>query len=568
MKTKRINKNIFYGISRKYKTFVTIIVVALSITSCSDVLEEEVYDAFTGDNFYNSVAAAEQGLFGIYDALGSRNLYGQYYLLYFQQGSDHSCHWRVDRGFDDDLLSNYQIEETNGTINRVWGQIYTAIYNANTVIDRVTELRDNANNQSDLDSYNNVLGDAYFLRGFLYFQLVKNWGDVPLRLTSDVTLADLRIERSPAEEVYAQIEKDMLKAIPLLPDAPNVKSVGRISKTAAQGILARVYLYWAGFPLNNTSKYSEAVKQSLAVIESGQHRLNMNINKLEVGAPFDGLFPEVFHNLSLNVYEPRESMWEIHFSYPGESSADASVVGGWFGITSNTRSIYSRGAPRWYALPVFYDSFAENDSLRRDWSIATFQINRDNTFTSVARSNNRWSVGKYRRYLMPQLSPNLNQDAMNWPVIRYADVLLMYAESVNETLLNGGALPSGASIESAYDAVNEVRRRAMGTNSTNAEIDIVGVGGTEFRQQIRDERSWELCFERVRKPDLIRWGVLGETITKTDEAMIEAGFDRKGDYFQADNFEPKHVLLPIPFAGEISQNPDILNTDPSNNGYR
>ncbi|WP_242203519.1 RagB/SusD family nutrient uptake outer membrane protein [Aestuariivivens insulae] len=581
MKTVFKKKNLKAKISQGYRTIGVFLMLALTLFSCSDPLEEEVYDAFTGDGFFNSVTSAEQGMWGIYDKIASRDLFAERFFLFFQQGSDHARYWRVNRGNDDDFLCNYQIQENNREINEAWKGLYQAVYRANLVIDQVTLLRDGLAGKSNLSkpeaenlaAYNNVLGDAHFLRGFVYFQLIKNWGGVPLRLSSNVSLSNLKSERAPLVDVYKQIEKDILYAISLLPPASETRSPGRVSKGAAQGMMSRVYLHWAGFPLNDTSKFPEAAKQALAVMQSGQHQLNTNIEKLTVGAPFDGYFPDVFHNLAKNIYESKESMWEIHYSYPGDTNDNASVVGVWHGIRSNTSSIYKRGGPRWYPLPSFYHSFKENDSIRRDWSIARFEIDANANFVELTEDSRaprapNWGVGKFRRYLIPNLSPENNFESMNWPVIRYADVLLMFAEGVNESVLNGETLPAGATMQMAYDAVNQVRRRAMGMFSPNSEIDLVGAGGEEFRQQIRDERSWELCFERTRKSDLIRWGILGDVIAQTSLAMDDLGFTHEEAYFQADNFEPKHVLLPIPYAAEISQNPDVLNTDPTNNGYR
>lgn len=560
------------------KSLILIFVLGLISSSCEEALQEEVYSSFTGDNFFTDVSSAEMGLFGIYDVLASDALYGRGYLLYFHTGTDQERYWRQNRGLDDDLLANYQIMENNNWIGNVWTQFYNGIYRANLVIDRVTELRDQTaaiSNPSNKDmealkGYDNVLGDAYFLRAFMYFQLVKNWGDVPLRLTSNITVETLQAERNPKEEVFQQIEEDMLKAISLLPSASNVKSPGRVSKGAAQGILARIYLTWAGNPVNDTSKYEKAVEQAWAVISSGEHGLNTGMEKLEVGAPYDHFFPTVFRNLAENVYEPRESMWEIHFSFVGASRFDASTMGSWHGVTQHTNSSYKRGAPRRYNLPTFYDSFEANDTIRRDYSISQFEIDKDDVFKPVSRGRLRWGVGKFRRYLMNSSSPDHNYDVMNVPVIRYADVLLMLAEGINETVENGGTLPAGLSLENAYEAINKVRRRArmLPIDEADPTIDISGSTGNFFRQQIRNERSWELCNENLRKPDLIRWGILVETVRNTGADMKDEGFTNENDYLPALNIQDHHVLLPIPFSAEISQNPDILNTDPSNNGYR
>jgi hypothetical protein len=221
------------------------------------------------------------------------------------------------------------------------------------------------------------------------------------------------------------------------------------------------------------------------------------------------------------------------------------------------------------ALPTFLESFEADDTARRDWSVAQFEIDRNHNFVAITNNLN-YSAGKFRRYLMTTLSPTNNYDAMNWPVIRYADVLLMLAESVNETLENGGALPAGVTLTEAYEAINQVRRRArmLDPNSPDVGIDLSGGGGESFRQQIRNERSWELCFENQRRPDLIRWGILEQTVQQAGTDLANIGIDVGSNYLPASNILPRHVLMPIPFSAEISQNPDILNTDPTNNGYR
>lgn len=576
LKIKNINRELFHNLKMPVRLFL--LMIGLSLVSCEDVLDEKVYSSFTADNFYKDVASAELGMYGIYDVLATDELYGRGYLLYFHSGTDHERFWRQNRGLGDDLLANYQIQENNEWVGKAWAEFYKGIYRANQVIERVTELRDEVENiadpspkeLSDLGAYNNILGDAHFLRGFMYFELVKNWGDVPLRLSSNITIENLKAQRNSKVEVYEQIEKDMMLAVSLLPEAGHVKSPARISKGAAKGIFARIYLTWAGAPVHDTSKFEKATEQAWDVISSGQHGLNTTIEKLTIGAPFDQYFPQVFKNLTDKVHEPRESMWEIQFSFVGANRNDASVLGGWHGVTQHDNSSYERGAPRQFYLPTFYDTFEPGDSIRRDYSIAQFEIDRNDNFIPVGRNSLKWGAGKFRRYLLNSYSPDKNYDVINFPVIRYADVLLMLAEGVNETLANGGILPSGVSLDDAYNAVNQVRRRArmLPIHQAAPSVDIAGASGALFRQQIRNERSWELCNENLRRPDLIRWGILVETVKQTGAAMAASGFTKENDYLPALNIQEHHVLMPIPFSVEISQNPDVLITDPSNNGYR
>jgi hypothetical protein len=562
----------------KFTIGICVMSLVFLTISCQDSLEEEVYSSYTSDDFFVDAASSELGLIGIYDHLSSKDLFSRDYMLEFDGSNDEERYWRQNRGLMDDLLANYQVEETNAQLGLTWAAFYKTIYRANLVIDKVTILVKNLENSSSLSDkqiselkrLKVTLAEAHFLRGFLYFEVVKVWGDVPLRLKSQLTFNDLKMERTPQLQVYQQIEKDMLAGIPQLPQASMVSAPYRMNQGAARGVLARFYLKWAGYPLKDVSKFQKAAEQTYAVITSGQHALNPVVKPVEIGAPFNHPFPQVFRNYSENVYDLKESMFEIHFSYPGESENDGSYVGAWHGVQSHDLSIYGRGASRRYALPTFYDSFEADDTARRDWSISQFEIKSDNSFVALPRSGLKWGVGKFRRYLMPKLSPNLNVDAMNWPVLRYADVLLMFAESVNETIISGGVLPAGASVDMAYEAVNEVRRRArmLDPKAPNVSIDLKGGAGEAFRKQLYKERSWELCFENHRRQDLIRWGILVETVRQTGVKLAAVGVNVTRDYLPAATIQNKHVLMPIPFNAEISQNPLILITDPTNNGYR
>ncbi|MEQ9289625.1 MAG: RagB/SusD family nutrient uptake outer membrane protein [Cyclobacteriaceae bacterium] len=565
----------------KIRLCLIISMVLLFSSSCSDLVEEEVYSSFTADNFFQDGVSAEMGMFGIYDVITSANMYGNRYILVMNSNTDHERHWRQNRGLVDDLMANFQHSETNSAIGQMWAAFYEAVNRANVAIDGITPLYEqltakNNLNQSEaqeLTRITHALGESHLLRGFVYFQLVKTWGDVPLKLNSKPSLDQLKTERTDKVLIYEQIEKDLVKAIDLMPEASEALSVGRANKGAARGILSRVYLNWAGFPINDVSKYPLAAEQSLAVIQSGQHALNPEIVKLTIGAPFDGMFPKIFLNLAEKVFDNTENMWELHYAYPGESGADAGLIGSWYGVLQNTRSSYKRGAPRTYMLPSFYDSFEAGDSLRRDWSVATFEIRSNDEFREIQRTGTalpKWGIGKYRRYLMPVKSPNNNTEAMNWPVVRYADVLLMYAEAVNESLLNGQTLPAGASLAQAYDGVNQIRRRArnLPLNTPDARVDRTGGGGEQFRQEVRDERSWELCSEGQRHADLVRWGIYVQTVKETGQTVVDMGYTNNDQYIAGDFIQDHHIYHPIPFAAEISQNPDILNTDPTNNGYR
>ena len=574
--------------SLQLKAKLLVIFSALVLLSCEDRLGEEVYSVYYAENFYNDVSTAELGMWGVYDVLGTKDTYGENYTFYMQGSTDESRHWRHDFNEARDLLANYDQKQGNLILSTVWFKFYEGVARANDVIDQVTVLRDklqtkefpSKEEQETLDGYNNVLGDTHFLRAFIYFQLTKTWGDVPLRLHNPTSFEDIAIQRAPQLEVYEQIEEDFLTAISLLPEAPFVKNEMRISKSAAKGILARFYLKWAGKPLEDTTKFAKAAEQTNDIIKGGIHSLNTVVAKTGFGGEeFDKPFPQVFKNYSDKVFDYKESMFEIHFKVIGTYNPDGGAIGSLYGVNSKTGSFASRSATRTIPLPTFWESFEEGD-LRKDWSIVNFEIQADNTFLDVGNfTSKKLGIGKFRRYLISGVenTVNMNDEEMSWPVLRYADVLLMFAESVNETIIHGGVLPAGVTRSEAYDAVNEIRARAYGSSDENLTVkDYEG-----FKEQIEQERSWELCFEGVRRNDLIRWGKLIKTVRDTGD-LLHAGaedetyykFNRNADgiyeihseYTPARNIKDHHVLQPIPLT-EISQNPLIMITDPTNNGF-
>jgi hypothetical protein len=340
-----------------------------------------------------------------------------------------------------------------------------------------------------------IKGETLFLRAYCFFFLVDQWGPIPLKLKPTTDANDINIPRTPIADVYAQILGDMTQAEEMVPTVTEAGygGAGYPSKTAVQGMLARVCLTMAGEPLKDNSKFAEAKKWAQKVVDSKSHSLNPD-------------FTDVFINLISNQYDKKESMWEIDMvDIPGQTqhgylgyldgpSAPPVDSGGMVGQVHCTR--------------ILYNLYNAKD-LRRDWTIAPYssKATGEKTFWSANQLYDR-CVGKYRLNYSPE--PRVNgRSPVNFPVLRYADVLLMLAEADNE--VNNG--PTSL----AYSCINQVRARAYGkllpgaTNPTEADL-APGLDHDSFLEAIQDERCRELAYEGLRRHDLIRWGIFFSTL--------------------------------------------------------
>ena len=495
-------------------------------TSCKKFLDTVPTDSLNPEFYYNNENEMNAALTGVYDVLGSESLFGNTYFTIFEAASDLS-YYRRNNVFNGPALLNFDASATE--VRAMWQTLYVGINRANLVLDNINKP------QMDEGKRSVIKGEALFLRSFYYFMLVSNWSDVPLVLDSKVDINNVNMPRTPAKQVYAQILKDMEVAEGLVKGIQDYKYAGRISKSAVRGILARVNLYMAGAPLNDISRYPEALKWAKAVKDDAisGHMLNPN-------------YSQVFINYAQDKYEVKESIWEVEFwgNRIGNNFQESGRVGNTNGIQcSDETEGYSYGFVG--ATNKLYKLYESTDN-RRDWAIGPFSYSG----TTATRVN--WapadtyqrSVAKFRReYEIIQKQKNYTPQ--NFPLLRYADVLLMLAEA--ENAVNG---PTTI----AYDALNLVRARANAKLYNIANGNLTTDKG-EFLKIIQDERARELCFEGLRVNDLKRWGlyIFNMQQSATDiSANAPAAF--KYSALAGQNITERHLLYPIPLR-EISINP-------------
>ena len=415
-----------------------LIVLIVSSTSCKKFLDTEPTNFITPD--YSTIPQLETGLAGVYDALGTA----------YQDVWPYWLNATSDIEYDRTGQSNttiYVYSPADLRITDLWRTLYTGIYRANNILAVVD------NPSLDEVSRNRIKGEALFLRAYFYFMLVSNYGDVPLMLDPTPSITELNVPRTPMKDVYDQIVADMKAAEPLVSVAGSggIAYGGRVTQSAVQGILARVYLKMAGYPLNDRTKYNDALEWAMKVKDSGRHALEAD-------------YREIFKRYARDQYDISESIWEVE--YYGNATGGLQeynyYTGGRAGILCVDQSV-GNSSGLIMASKKLFDMYEQNPSsstvpkaspdIRRDWNIAPYSWSNTipATYTPISDLFRRYA-GKWRREYETLTPKGNNVTPQNFPVLRYSDVLLMIAEAENE--LNGP--------DNAYQHVNEVRRRAYG----------------------------------------------------------------------------------------------------------
>jgi len=518
-----------------------LIVIVLILSGCKKFLDTKPTDFQTTADYYNSEENLLKVLAGVYNPLSTASMYGD--ALWNQIGAGTDEHFRSAVSSTTGVWVN-NFDFTSIDVNNLWQQCYIGIERANGLIANINLAKmDEAKRQA-------ILGEALFMRGYYYFILVSYYGGVPLKVEPTTNVNNISIPRATDRDVYAQIIKDMTEAEGKVFTFKQFNYASRVSKTTVQGILARVCLTMAGYPVQDKSMYAESLKWAKRVKDSGEHTLITTITGKADGDNVSG-YTQLFVNESQDKYDVREVMWE---SEQKGNRTDGYVSNGRVGNNIGLRFTGSNFADTGYCYgnlritERLYRLYANGDT-RRDWNCGkfTYDANAKRVYLAANRIYDR-NAAKWRRSYETLTPKDKNYTPINYPLLRYSDVLLMLAEADNE--VNGG--PSAE----AYDAVNMVRRRAynLPLNVPGSLADIpAGLSQAAFRAMIQDERSRELCFESFRRLDLIRWGIYVPRMKEVAAQFKAAGGSFAYGAIAGDNTSERHLLLPIP-SGEISVN--------------
>lgn len=534
------------------KSLITLILTSLVISSCSDFLNTSPKDSLDPADYYNSEKNLEAALTGVYSMLGNSRIYGNTYVSQLGNDADESYYFRSTYTYGP-VIYNHTSADQN--VADLWSNLYNGIARANLLLHYLPDA------EVDGAIKDRIKGEALFLRGYFHFLLVQNYGKIPIETKAKLIPENLDTPESEIADVYQQIVTDMSISEDLVKDITEIKHGGRVTKSAVRGILARVYLTMAGEPLKDKSKYEEAKNCLLRLMNdaSANHELNPD-------------YRQVFINYAQDKYDIKESIWEVEFwGNLADAYQETGTIGGLNGINNDYDDEIGLSRGMYAATGSLYKLYDANDTIRRDWNIAPFTYSsvkdpseNDKYITEKVyqHENNIWRryLGKYRREMETLKPKAAHSTPINFPLLRFSDVLLMYAEVENEI----NRMPT----TEAYEAINEVRRRAFGKKLPGAqnvnEYDLSSMNYFLFSKAIREERSRELCFEALRKQDLIRWGIFVETMNDMVD-VIEYDMEtiKENAYKPASfsinafaNVKKKHVLQPKP-SKELSLNRNL-----------
>ena len=390
------------------KRYILITLLILPFVSCEDFLKEIPKDRLSEANFYTTLEEAESAVNAIYDPI--RWCFDNPYLIQQEVPADYA----YGRGSTLTIGGEYTgLDATNiSRVGRVWTAFYKAINYANIAIEKIPEI------DADESSKAVLVTEARFLRAFCYYYLVRNWSAVPLRL--DTKGEDLA--RTPENEVYDAIISDLEAAEDVL---PSTTKFGRPSKWAAKALLAEVYL--------TTENWELAKEKAVEVIKSGQFSLVEiqeadDFNKL-FGSNANGTEEEIFY---LKYSHENGTKWPYYFLW---KDITFSNFGGYV--------IYS------YLDNPFIVEWDDND-LRKQFDIFTEYISKTTGLLTQLPDSYPVCFSKYRDTDAPSKGGHAN----DYHALRYADVLLTYAEAASQS--------SGGPTADAIESLNKIKRRAYG----------------------------------------------------------------------------------------------------------
>ncbi|TKG93740.1 RagB/SusD family nutrient uptake outer membrane protein [Puteibacter caeruleilacunae] len=525
-------------------------------TGCSEsFLEENPKNFLSPDNFFTSVDDAVVAVNGVYGSVGTGASWGIYDVNMLIADGGTSVQGTRVTGETHAGIATYISTPTTKSIKEIYQYSYIAIQRANLVINRVEQM-DPIGTGIPKSMKNRIIGEAKFLRALCYFNLVRYYGGVPL-MTEEVTdMNNLFVTRNSIEEVYIQIIEDFefaaehlyYKGGSALEPVYEASDNGRVPKSAAYGMLAKVYLTAASYKRH--SKFHDAWNtlkniNSYEWVDASQYyqlaeqNAKAVIDIASAGGNL-GLLDDYAKNFIQGSENSKESLFAIQF---GPDTEEGGHVGIWSAIQGNTK-MPEGGYGRINPQPEFTESYIQKyvttpynglDSVNTDprfvWNIGTIKYAKTKLISHL-----KIKEFTFRKYRLDHIVNFTNE--VNFPVLRYADVLLMYAEALNE---NGK--PADAA---AY--VNMIRERARNGIQTKTVLGApsgldypesnepaaiaLNFDEEQMREIIMQERKWELCYEGQSRFDEVRMGTLVEDVRELVDYANATGNANTQSYFE------------------------------------
>lgn len=493
-----------------------VILSIILFSACENELDIAPKSNLELGNFFATAQDFDLALAGAYDPIAVHQNdrgFGTYFKGLLMMGRAGTDEMYVNQGFWDATgkeISNYTFSAFSRIPNTVWEMQYIGISRCNVVIGKIKTTKVDMPETTK----QRILGEASFLRAFYYFQLARYYGGVPI-ITEETNLNEFRNVRSSLAETYELVINDLKVAEE---NIPVINEAGRATKFAAKSYLAKVYLQMSGSPLNDAAAASKSAAYAKDVIENGPYNLEAN-------------YSDIF---KLNNEHGVEYIFSAEYI---ATDNEGGQVATWDGPPGNWTNTLTYSICR--AMPELYNSYADGD-IRRDRNIVDYVV-VDSEGNTEPTNDGIYYAFKWRHDPDPDKRGYATewQSPFNFPLTRFADILLIYAEA--QCRADGS--PNGE----AYSAINRVRARAgLG--------DLSGLSGPDFLQAVLDERKWELAFEGHRWADLVRYDKLLEVVRASTQ----------GNPIAATNIKDYHVLFPVPdreiqvSRGDLKQNPGYI----------
>jgi starch-binding outer membrane protein, SusD/RagB family len=485
-------------------------VISFLVFACDSFLEETPESVINSSTFYKTEGDAIAATNAIYDYLtvgtegiferGFGGIFFNDYWVFMDVLSDNADETIVSQEYR--TLNDFSFTAENERIELYWQDIYQTVNAANVVIDRVPLIN------MDQLKRDHLVAEARFIRAMMYFEGVRLFGDIPLILHETVNLADAFAPRSPKSDVYGAIIEDLEWSRDHLSNSFRV-GMGRATPMACTALLSKVYL--------EMGEYQLSADHAAELINSNKHPLfpdfadlfeleNANSGEIIFAVNYSGTLSQGFKP---NQYHVRLLPPNLHKNGEGPENAY-----GWEVPTED-----------------LYNSFDPQDRRKSETFITSFTYSDGSTVTFPPH------IGKFWDQEDEPLGNNTDMDVI---YLRTADIMLVYAEALNE--LNNG--PDAT----AYDMINKVRKRARFNGTTELAIlpDLSGLNYEQFKDAILQERRWELVMEGSRYHDLVRMGKLIERVNIAKPSATPQAY---------------HVLFPIP-QRERNLNPNLSQNSP------
>jgi hypothetical protein len=490
----------------KQLLFFILLGISGGLLSCNKQLRENPPSIVTINNFYKTSNDAQSAVNGIYSFVYPP--YSKYdfdAIAYSMLEMVTGLYTNKSEAPSTAIYYNLNYSSADPYVLTWWSSSYEGIEAANLAIANIPAIT------MDTTLKNQLIGEAHFLRAYFYYNLVNIFGPVPMKTKPTVSAADGLLPKTPVQDIYDSVIVPDLLAAESSPLLASPNGNGRVSLGAAQTLLAKVYLSMAGNPVNETDKMALARDQALAVINSNAFSLFQTDSSLTW---FNKLNNPAFDNT-------QEVIYAINYE---ANVNDASLPNYFLPQESIFTPFLQFGG--FYPNTPFLNSYAPND-LRGLHNMGFFY---DSIIVSGVTHHFPWAIYKYFDQGLIANSPHSGK---GYDILRYADLLLVYAEAENEA--DGGANTT------AYAALNSIRTRA-------GLAPVSGLSQVDFRTEVWKERYWELCAENKAWFDIVRTQKIFDATNNQFVNVVGFTLPSGATFTQA------NLQFPIPLS-EVEVNP-------------